>query len=1135
MSNDDELFVDDIGQELDLGGEDTDDDYAGSVVEESEEMRWLNKNVDIERRCKSVVIDSLWKDGNEWDDIEDYKKKALCERFGRDSDGSLPTALHAIAKDYYHDYHKVPQPKLIAVLKYLLEEKAKAKVVEQSILTLADSKKGSGLLILLGNEADFRQYIPDLVSDTNSNGRNFLHYILLKKKNNQYQQLKGFEGKLVIHAPKRAVVAQDEDGNTPLHYAMNYDYMSSQKSEGYYKLLHIWIQRADADRDGDPVKKAGLPNYADESPYMAWVRTREEQKLRKKKELERLAEIAAKNAESTQSREKAAPTPTMESEQKQQPQQQQTRSGDPHRARHHYNQTSQPQQQQAEYAAMQKDKKAPYAVAGSRVGRSEKPSNAPRTLRVQPPDPSGARVTSSMGPPPTPSIAKQANAFASKKGASAALSSGAKKGHGEGKSDATAEGDQSLDEGAEKMGETLRLYYLRTRPDLEARKLLYGKVASDMNIYLDLSHLKGLAADQILAFIQRLAVVSKFDDTLSYVSIPSFPFVPVKETPAPKRYTANQSSRRENAAKPPKGRQSLVPMFDKLHSLGVKKILRLQVDDTEYPAHTDEAIEKALTGSVRDPLAGDNPIRRLIDIEAWDWRKFDLCSDVIQYAAPQVEKMHLYWSGNPTVLKGWASKDSIPKFYATNENLKTVVLHADQGLEKRPRAEKLVALFVKNLLENSRSEWMNVLEARQEKMMKGKSDHKKSDGGKLDSRQPIDVDVKWNSISGLATEATNKTVASNRPDVPQQHKWVEHLENFRGALKDIHDVLARRNVTKIRRVKVAVIDDGCSLGQLNWYNDAVKVTGVSYCPPQGDENIPWYTSSGEHGTTMVNMVTRIVPWVDMFVMKLEDGVSAGGRTIYPRSAAQAIEGAISHGADIISMSWTIKHNQSNGDSPGIAELESAIQKAKRRGILLFCSASDEIDEGATGSLPYSAAKKYAFRIGAALSYGQRDAATEDHSSIDYFCPGNQVAETWNPRSDKTVQYHDGSSVATALAAGLAALIMHCAELLRADAERRRDADPKWYEILEHNCDGLRVRSNMKTAIDNIKADGAPDDPKFPPVWGIFGNAALAIGETRDADAKMKTLEEVVNQLTLGIDLKKTAVPLRKATVKGRRR
>ncbi len=48
-------------------------------------------------------------------------------------------------------------------------------------------------------------------------------------------------------------------------------------------------------------------------------------------------------------------------------------------------------------------------------------------------------------------------------------------------------------------------------------------------------------------------------------------------------------------------------------------------------------------------------------------------------------------------------------------------------------------------------------------------------------------------------------------------------------------------------------------------------------------------------------------------------------------------------------------------------------------------------------LPYQKAPNYIFRVGAATALGQRDPHSEDEKSIDYFFPGNQVAEAWNSR------------------------------------------------------------------------------------------------------------------------------------------
>lgn len=61
-----------------------------------------------------------------------------------------------------------------------------------------------------------------------------------------------------------------------------------------------------------------------------------------------------------------------------------------------------------------------------------------------------------------------------------------------------------------------------------------------------------------------------------------------------------------------------------------------------------------------------------------DWQKPDLGIDVIRHAAPDVQHLVLYWSGNQAILRGWASEDGIPRLCSPAEKpeLKTVTIQA---------------------------------------------------------------------------------------------------------------------------------------------------------------------------------------------------------------------------------------------------------------------------------------------------------------------------------------------------------------------------------------------------------------------------------------------------------------------------
>jgi hypothetical protein len=289
---------------------------------------------------------------------------------------------------------------------------------------------------------------------------------------------------------------------------------------------------------------------------------------------------------------------------------------------------------------------------------------------------------------------------------------------------------------------------------------------------------------------------------------------------------------------------------------------------------------------------------------------------------------------------------------------------------------------------------------------------------------------------------------------------------------------------------------------------------------------------------MANMIVRINPWVSLDVMRIQDsmvykpGAENGTRTISALSAAKAIDGARIRKADIISMSWSIKKlaksktsstaNVGNLQTPeekAIKALQDAIERARNDNILMFCSAADDIQVVGKDSLPFSKAPDYIFRIGAALPKGQRDPASEDANSISYFFPGNQVADAWNPRSAKTVEYHDGSSVSTALAAGLASLIMYCTNVVReyheAAATAGQNQNRRVLEKREGWAKKLRVHDNMRKAFDNINQK-EHEDKKFLPVWHVFGNATERIKNVK-GEKNIDELDDLVTQLCSNLE------------------
>lgn len=291
------------------------------------------------------------------------------------------------------------------------------------------------------------------------------------------------------------------------------------------------------------------------------------------------------------------------------------------------------------------------------------------------------------------------------------------------------------------------------------------------------------------------------------------------------------------------------------------------------------------------------------------------------------------------------------------------------------------------------------------------------------------------------------------------------------------------------------------------------------------QNPSWHQSTRGHGTVMANSIVRVNPWVFLYAMRIQDEIEVGPRNdasirIHAGSAARAIKDAIIKKVDIISISWTIRNivNQDGHNRPHqgheteeVEALKKAIDKAKKAGILMFCSASDDVQKKGVDMLPYSQAGDSGFRIGAADAYGWSDRATEDHRTIDWFFPGNQVADDFNPRSMRggELQYRDGSSVATALAAGLASLIIYMANLMKAYSTPGSKNAAKFSEYSSI----LRRKDAMRKAFDNIITDENYKDKKFLPVWDLFRTRAEKILEkTDDIVARWEVLDDLCRKL-----------------------
>lgn len=95
-----------------------------------------------------------------------------------------------------------------------------------------------------------------------------------------------------------------------------------------------------------------------------------------------------------------------------------------------------------------------------------------------------------------------------------------------------------------------------------------------------------------------------------------------------------------------RSRRDMVILFEWLRSKGVKRIIRVIVDDLRKPAHSDEDIENALSG---------------FEVEILNWRRLDLCPMTISKVSTSLREVHLQWSGRNAVLRGWSEPEGLAK------------------------------------------------------------------------------------------------------------------------------------------------------------------------------------------------------------------------------------------------------------------------------------------------------------------------------------------------------------------------------------------------------------------------------------------------------------------------------------------
>ena len=658
MDNCEESDVGSLMSDHDEGVHDTADiadDFRHPSDDSSDAIKFKEQALDGQWK---EVIDLLVAGQVRWDEFDErhhipflelYKKEALTMRDLRER--TTPTFLHILAKELNKEvFEPLRRPKsdlLQKIIRYLLDH-----LLEHREHTVVEDTSGIREDPILKVAMDFHNYefielvatysttaLSELLDASDFEKINCLHYafkvqlpaimerfkqggsiapkesIVLKKRlKKTLDAIYGF----VDAAKPETIASQDKHGNTPIHYALNYKFCRL-KTDDYSKMTSTLL------RKGDKVLKKNAAcqfNDKNESPYLYYLQTRKRFRETERTRALRPNEAptdAPVNGDKKYSRKETKGTETL---------------------KERYTRENRKEEHGGKYIHSK-----PGDAEDTTSQRPHLPQDEASSLMRPPaqiaPNANADVLADAQGVGSLSRLARRRTQSLTQTAKTPQLKTSLNEIPNDGKQTSSSpRNKESIDPDivSQEIGDFVKVHYIRNRTDLEAKELLYGKVASgkygilirkrlytltnlpDKNLYLDATHLKGKSVDKLINLIESLASGGGFEDTLSYVSLPVLSSYYDKPNPSSsenKSYGANEGRQRgvELQGGQTIGRSALIRVFDKLASLKIRNILRLHVDDRDGIPHTDAAIERAIRG--RDRFGLENGRSDAIHVETW--------------------------------------------------------------------------------------------------------------------------------------------------------------------------------------------------------------------------------------------------------------------------------------------------------------------------------------------------------------------------------------------------------------------------------------------------------------------------------------------------------------------------------------
>ncbi|KAK1756664.1 hypothetical protein QBC47DRAFT_297737 [Echria macrotheca] len=530
---------------------------------------------------------------------------------------------------------------------------------------------------------------------------------------------------------------------------------------------------------------------------------------------------------------------------------------------------------------------------------------------------------------------------------------------------------------------------------------------------------------------------------------------------------------------PERGRRDMVTLFEWLKSKKVKNIIKVIVEDSKDPYHSDEAIVEAL---------------RHFSIEILDWSKPDICPETIRAACKDARELLLSWSGLNGMLIAWAGVEGL----ANMASLTDIHLRQINNLESEDWTTKKLDDFEKRL-KNTR-DWLNAKRKISAEKTLGK--------GKVVDMPPITVHRPRVQVKADGLQPLEGGPEQSKETVIKDHQWLEIMDRFASGIYTLPPDEIIKSVPDLpmdlkRDVRICLIDDGVDT-EHKGISERMD-GGRSFGTYTGDEYrgmaMPFYDSTTGHGTLMANMMVRVCPYAKIESYRLDTRRGDDQRIHFTaKSAADALEYAVKQDFDIISMSWTVKQEMGvdEDNSKDITRLNDALRQAVNKS-LVFCSAPDtgDISPEELGSYyPVGSGIKELFRIGAAKADGQAWPQAGGRNIVEYILPGHDVREKKGEevvQNDKTLK--SGSSIATALAAGLAALMIHVVRMAAMHTyELKKDKSNEANIIKLHSLSSIRSHATMRKTFNNMTRSKT-----YVHVWNHFNQNGIDLRTANEVE------------------------------------